>query len=69
MFLEECAVFSCDNMNKIKVGSLAVSRYHQIERLYDSSDQCFSQLYNFSSQFDYLDQKLGVKHFFFKSIQ
>ena len=38
MFLEECAVFSCDNMNKIKVGSLAVSRYHQIERLYDTSD-------------------------------
>ena len=30
MFSSECAIFSCDDMNKIKVGPLAVSRYHQI---------------------------------------
>ena len=30
MFSDECVVFSCNNMNEIKVGSLAVSRYHQI---------------------------------------
>ena len=30
MFKKECALFSCDDMNKIKVGALAVSRYHQL---------------------------------------
>ena len=38
MFSSECAIFSCDDMNKIKVGALAVSRYHQIERLYPTDD-------------------------------
>ena len=31
-------VFSCDDMNKIKVGPLAVSRYHQIERFFPTED-------------------------------
>jgi len=30
MFPDEFAMFSCDDMNKIKVGPLAVSRYHQV---------------------------------------
>jgi len=30
-FPDEFAVFSCDEINKIKVGPLAVSRYHQID--------------------------------------
>ncbi len=34
MFQSECAVFSCDDMNKIKVGPLAVSRYHQISKIF-----------------------------------
>ena len=38
MFSSECAIFSCDDMNKVKVGALAVSRYHQIERFYPTED-------------------------------
>ena len=34
MFYEECAVLSCDDMKKIKVGPLAVSRYHQISKIF-----------------------------------
>ena len=35
MFSEECAIFSCDDMNKLKVGA---SRYHQIEHFYPTDD-------------------------------
>ena len=38
-FKKEAAIFSCDDMNKIKVGSLAVSRYHQIYRYFHQDDQ------------------------------
>ena len=38
MFSEECAIFSVDGMNKIKVGALAVSRYHQIQRYFPTED-------------------------------
>ena len=38
MFSEECAIFSADDMNKIKVGALAVSRYHQIQRYFSTED-------------------------------
>ena len=38
MFENECALFSCDDMNKIKVGALAVSRYHQIQRFFPVDD-------------------------------
>lgn len=38
MFDNECAIFSCDDMNKIKVGALAVSRYHQIQRFFPVDD-------------------------------
>ena len=38
MFSEECAIFSADDMNKIKVGALAVSRYHQIQRYFPTED-------------------------------
>ena len=34
MFSKECAILSADDMNKIKVGALAVSRYHQIQRVF-----------------------------------
>lgn len=34
MFENECAIFSCDDMNKVKVGALAVSRYHQIQQFF-----------------------------------
>ena len=38
MFSSECAIFSCDDMNKVKVGALAVSRYHQIDHFYPTED-------------------------------
>ncbi|KAJ8030165.1 hypothetical protein HOLleu_26495 [Holothuria leucospilota] len=38
-FQSECVVYSCDNMNKLKVGTLAVSRYHQLNRIYPSEDR------------------------------
>ena len=38
MFSSECTIFSCDDMNKINVGMLAVSRYHQIKRFYHKED-------------------------------
>ena len=37
-FPDEFAMFSCDDMNKIKVGPLAVSRYHQVERFFPTED-------------------------------
>ena len=39
MFLKETCVFSCDDMNKLKVGPPAVSRYHQISRFFPSDDK------------------------------
>ena len=38
MFPDEFAVFSCDDMNKIKVGPLAVSTNYQIERFFPTED-------------------------------
>ena len=38
MFSKFCAIFSCDDMNKVKVGALAVSRYHQTERFFPIED-------------------------------
>ena len=38
MFDKECAIFSADDVNKIKVGALAVSRYHQINRYFPMDD-------------------------------
>ena len=37
-FQQETALISCDNKNKINAGSLAVSRYHQLKRLFPVSD-------------------------------
>ena len=37
-FDSECAIFSCDDMNMVKVGALAVSRYHQIQRFFPTDD-------------------------------
>ena len=34
----ECCVISCDDMNKVNVGTLAVSRYHQINRFFPVND-------------------------------
>ena len=36
---KEVTAVSCDTMNKIKVGTLAVSRYHQIRKIFLQSDQ------------------------------
>ena len=38
MFADETAVFSCDDMNKLKVGAAAVSRYHQLSRYFEVGD-------------------------------
>ena len=38
MFSKECAILSADDMNKIKVGAIAVSRYHQIQRFFHTDD-------------------------------
>ena len=38
LFKDDISIFSMDDMNKIKVGPLAVSQYHQLRRLYSSSD-------------------------------
>ena len=35
---DECLVLSADSMNKIRYGTLAVSRYHQIRKIYMSDD-------------------------------
>ena len=35
---EECQQFSCDDMNKLNVGILAVSRYHQLSRFFPIQD-------------------------------
>ena len=37
-FADECVSVSCDTMNKIKVGTLAVSRYHQIKKIFMKDD-------------------------------
>ena len=33
-FSSDVVTFSCDDMNKVHVGSLAVSRYHQLQRVF-----------------------------------
>ena len=38
MFSIECAIFSCNDMNKIKVGALAVRRYHHIQHFHPTED-------------------------------
>jgi hypothetical protein len=38
MFPNETAVLSCDDMNKVKVGASAVSRYHQLSRYFEVGD-------------------------------
>ena len=38
MFADETAVLSCDDMNKVKVGAPAVSRYHQLSRYFEVGD-------------------------------
>ena len=36
---DEVMAFSCDDMNKIRIGSMAVSRYHQIRRFFVVGDE------------------------------
>jgi len=39
-FKDKCTFFSCDDMNKIKMGPApAVSRYHQMQRFFMTEDQ------------------------------
>ena len=39
-FQQEVLTFSCDNMNKLNVGgSMMVSRYHQINKIYMCDDE------------------------------
>ena len=33
-FKQSCSLYSCDNMNKVRIGVLAVSRYHQIRKIF-----------------------------------
>ena len=37
-FSEECVVLSVDSMNKLRYGTLCVSRYHQIRKIYMTDD-------------------------------
>ena len=39
MYKSRVAVFSCDDMNKIKVGTKAVSRYHRIGKYFAQGDE------------------------------
>ena len=48
MYQKECAVISCDNMNKVNVSSFAVSRYHQIGKFFPVDDRLQYQDHNFS---------------------
>jgi len=38
-FKDECLILSCDDMNKLKVSTLAVSRYHQVTKFFPNDDQ------------------------------
>ena len=38
MFADKTAVLSCDDINKVKVGAPAVSRYHQLSRYFEIGD-------------------------------
>lgn len=38
-FRDECVSISCDDMNKLHVGTLAVSRYHQLSHFFPLSDR------------------------------
>ncbi|VDI30459.1 Hypothetical predicted protein [Mytilus galloprovincialis] len=38
-YSNDCVLLSCDNKNKIHIGTLAVSRYHQLRRFYPSGDR------------------------------
>ena len=37
-FADSTSTFSCDNKNKVNVGTLAVSRYHQILKIFPVSN-------------------------------
>ena len=39
MFTNECLQVSYDNMNKLKVGTLALSHYHQLTRFFLVGDE------------------------------
>ena len=42
-FQSDYTIISADAMNKIHVGTLAVSRYHQIRRYFDQEDHvCYN---------------------------
>jgi hypothetical protein len=38
-YKDECVAISCDNKNKVHIGTLAVSRYHQVKKLYPCNDR------------------------------
>lgn len=38
-FKDECSILSCDHMNKLKVGTLTVSRYQQVTKFFPNDDQ------------------------------
>lgn len=38
-FADECHCLSCDDMNKLHVGTLAVSRYHQVRHFFPTEDR------------------------------
>ena len=38
-FEDECMILSCDDMNEVNVGTLAVSSYHQLKKFFPKDDQ------------------------------
>ena len=47
LFMDKVAMVSCDDMNKIKVGTKAVSRFHRIRTFFGSDDQPNSMDHDF----------------------
>jgi hypothetical protein len=43
----ESLIMSCDDMNKVNIGVLAVSRYHQLSRLFMKGDNPISSDHDF----------------------
>ena len=50
-FSEECVVLSVDSMNKLRYGTLCVSRYHQIRKIYMTDDAPRYKDHDFPSKY------------------
>ena len=47
MYEKECDVIFCNDMNKVSVGSLAISQYHHIGKFFPAEDCTQYQDHNF----------------------